>query len=374
MSQTGYEKFEKLNKIFTEKFNSAFKDLDPPDKNEIFFYFDNLYRVWYYSALFYDGYAAPADFADIWFGGEDAGFCVPEVKENGLDFKWCKCSIENHPFIKDLSVFAQTVDDGAAFDEITREMLPDDFARYAREFTFADNIYISYLAETALELGLIKRVPAIRIARFASTAKGRTMEQLSPMTALEKVVESAAKIFCRKFSAVLGNCPGLNKALVYDWINSTVKTDDIYADIYSLVGYDIIDLWNRDKAGKEIPDEDERTALSSVYPMGRLIDRYFLTPFGRYLHLIQPIYYRPADIERELEHIFNSRIKDDFDNSYAVFLPSSAYRTTALGERVFKDCIAKLPYEMTQSELEKSLDRLIDIYQDRKVLIKKEGK
>ncbi len=359
MSQKDYKKFQKLNDKFTADFTAAFNKIGSPDKNELFYYFDNIYRVWYYSALFYDGYATPAAFAGLWYGESD--FCIPCADEKGIKFVWKQCSINEHYFIKDLSLLARIADEGAVFDDITREMLPDDFALYAKEFTFADNIYIAYLTETALELGLIKRLPAIRVARYASTAKGRSMEQLPTDIALEKVTESAAKIFCRKFSAVLGNCPGLNKALVYEWLNKSVKTDDIYADIYGLAGYDIIDLWQKDRSEDDTLDENEKAALSSVYPIGRLIDRYFLTPFGRYLQFIQPLYYRPVNFAAELKHIFSTGIRDDFDNSYAVFLPSSVYKLTALGEKMFKESTARLPFTMTGEELETSLERLMKL-------------
>ncbi|GEM_PF-5185569 len=362
MAGLEYVKFEKLNNIFKAEFGAAFKAVKAPDKNELFFYFDNMYRVWYYSALFHEAFATPAVFADIWFGNDGVNVCIPKIEDTDIGFGWKKFTVEEHPFIGDLSVLAEVVDEGAAFDDITNELLPDDFAEYARRFTFCDNIYISYLVEIAREMGIIKRVPAIRIARYLSTAKGRSMSQLSPETAFEKIIECAAKIFCRKFATVFGNCPGLNKSLVYNWLENTYLTDDIYADLYDLAGYDIIDLWKNDREHISELDEGDRAALSSVYPIGRMIDRYFLTPFGRYFQLIQPIYYHPFSFERELEYIFKNGVRDDYDNALAVFAPSSFYRLTSIGKRLLTDEKKDVPFALSEIEMENYLAQMMKYY------------
>ena len=362
MARLEYEKFKKLNNIFKAEFNAAFKAVRSEDKNDIFFYFDNIYRVWYYSALFREAFATPAVFADIWFGDDGVNVCLPKIKNEEIAFEWKLYTQEEHPFINDLSVLAQTADEGAAFDHITRELMPESFAEYAPRFTFSDNIYIAYLVEIALELGIIKRIPAIGIARYVSTAKGRNMHQLSTRSALEKAVECACKIFCRKFSAIFGNCPGLNKALVQKWLESTYLTDDIYADLYDLVGFDIVDLWKNDRNHAERLDESERAALSSVYPIGRMIDRYFLTPFGRYFQFIQPIYYNPFSFERELEYIFNNGIRDDYDNALAVFAPSSLYRLTVLGKSMLTDKKKDIPFALSADEMESYLAQMMKYY------------
>ena len=359
MSGPEYEKFKKLNNIFKAEFNAAFKSIKAPDKNELFYYFDNIYRVWYYSALFREAFATPAIFADLWLGNNGVDVCIPKIQNDDFIFEWQKYTAEEHPFINDLSVIAETADEGAAFDAITHELMPDDFSEYSRRFTFNDNIYISYLVETALDLGIIKRVPSIGIARYVSTAKGRNMGQLSVSAALKKVIECAAKIFCRKFSTIFGNCPGLNKSLVYGWLESTCKTDDIYADLYALVGFDIIDLWKNDRNNADKLDESEKAALSAVYPIGRMIDRYFLTPFGRYLQLIQPVYYNPFSFERELAYIFKNGVRDDFDNVLAVFAPSSLYRLTSLGKIILAYDKNEIPFALSAWEMENYLAQLM---------------
>lgn len=364
MSGLGYEKFKKLNNIFKAEFNTAFKNIKNPNKNELFFYFDNVYRVWYYSALFHEAFATPAVFADIWHGRDGVNVCMPKIKDSDFTFEWKRYTLEDHPFIHDLSVLAAAADEGAVFDRITHELVPEDFAVYAQRFTFNDNVYISYLVEIAKELGIIKRVPSIMIARYVSTAKGRSMDQLSVRAALEKVIECAAKIFCRRFATVFGNCPGLNKALVYGWLEGTCMTDDIYADLYDMVGFDIIELWKNERNNTENLDESEKVALSSVYPIGRMIDRYFLTPFGRYLQLIQPIYYNPFSFERELNYIFKDGLGDEieFEHTLAVFAPSSLFRLTTLGRSMFKNDKKDIPFALTADEMESYLAQMMKYY------------
>ena len=52
MEEIEYQKFERLNRIFTADFFGAFDKIEKENKNDLFRYFDNVYRVWYYSALF----------------------------------------------------------------------------------------------------------------------------------------------------------------------------------------------------------------------------------------------------------------------------------------------------------------------------------
>ncbi len=361
MSALGYEKFKKLNNLFGKEFDTQFKKVTYDGKNEIFMYFDNIYSLWYYSALFHEAFASPAIFADIWFKEGGVNVCVPKLKGSEYYFEWQLYNVNDHPFIKDLAALAEIADDMASFDRITHELIPADFEKYAHNFTLNDNIYISYLVEMALEMGLIKKLPSVHIVKYNSTAKGRSMEQLKGKAALEMAVECAAKIFCRKFSAVLGAPVGLNKNLVLKWLNNTYLTDDIYADIYDLVGIDIIDLWKNDRHKDDL-DEIDRVALSSVYPIGRMIDRYFLTPYGRYMQLIQPIYYMPLSFEHELEYIFDSSVRDDFDNSTAAFAPSSMYRLTNIGKKILSHNKKEVPLNLSEIEMENYLAQLMKYY------------
>ena len=361
MSVLEYEKFKRLNNIFASNFNSQFDKIKDGGKDALFMYFDNIYRLWYYSALFHEAFATPAVFADIWFKGAGVNVCLPRMSDGRLEFEWRLYTVDEHPFIKDLTTLAQTADDMASFDSITHELIPDDFKKYAHGFTISDNIYISYLVEIALEMGLIKKRPSVHIVKYMSTAKGRSMEQLDGRTALEMAAECAAKIFCRKFAAVLGTPVGLNKALVMSWLKGTCLTDDIYADIYDLVGIDIIDLWKNERGSDDL-DELDRAALASVYPIGRLIDRYFLTPFGRYMQLIQPIYYMPFSPQHELEYIFGHDVRDDYDNSLAAFAPCSMYRLTSLGRTMLSAEKKDVPFALSELEMENYLAQMMKYY------------
>ena len=357
----GYEKFKKLNNMFRAEFRLRFDKIENSDKNELFMYFDNIYRLWYYSALFHEAFATPAVFADIWFKDAGVNVSLPRIKDGEIDFEWQLYTADEHPFIKDLAVLAETADEMASFDRITHELVPSDFEKFAGRFTVRDNIYISYLVEMGLEMGLIQKRPSVYIVKYESTAKGRSMYQLNGRAALERAAECAAKIFCRKFSAILGMPAGLNKNLVSKWLKSNYLTDDIYADLYDLVGVDILDLWKNERNSDDL-DELDRAALASVYPIGRLIDRYFLTPYGRYMQLIQPIYYMPFSFERELEYIFGRDIRDDYDNSLAAFAPSSMYRLTPIGRKILSQDKKEVPFALSEIEMENYLAQLMKYY------------
>lgn len=362
LAKLEYEKFRKLNHVFTASFGRAFKNIDKENKNDLFMYFDNIYRVWYYSALFKEGFASPSIFADIWIKTDGVSACIPRVKDNDFEFEWKEYTLEKHPFADDLRALAATAEDNASFDRISNELVPEDFKKYSDRFTLSDNSYIAYLLEISLELGTVKKIPSIHIMKYRATAKGLNLDQLDVKTTIEKTIECAAKICCRKFATIFGNAPSLNRALIMRWLNEADMTDEIYADLYDIVGVDILSLWKNERDRRSELDELDRAALSSVYPIGRLIDRYFLTPFGRYLQLIQPIYYTPFNFEKELSYIFQDGMRDDFDNSLAVFCPSSLYRLTSLGKQFITADKKETRFMLTENELETYLLKLMEHY------------
>ncbi len=362
MRSSAYEKFARLNLFFTAGFNNAFQKIDKENKNDIFMYFDNIYRIWYYSAMFKEGFASPSVFANIWFKTDGVVTCIPKVKNCDCNFVWQEYTVEKHPFADDLYHIVDVVEENASFDRISNELIPEDFAKFSDRFTFNDNSYIAYIVEIASELGIIKKIPSIYITKYRATAKGFHLYQLDTKTLLEKVIDCAAKLCCRKFMTIFGAVPELNRSMVMKWFCEFDLTDDIYVDLYDIVGIDIISLWKDERENRSEPDELERAALSSVYPIGRLIDRYFLTPFGRYFQLIQPIYYMPFNFEKELNYIFQDGNRDDFDNSLAVFCPSSLYRLTPLGKLFVASEKKETPFMLTDEELENYLEKFIKHY------------
>lgn len=367
MGKLEYEKFKQLNRFFTSGFETAFEKIKNDRKDDIFRYFDNIYRVWYYSALFQDGFASPSIFADIWFKNGGVNVCIPKVKDSDYNFEWQLYSVEHHPFIMDLFALVDVCEDNASFDRISHELIPDDFEKYASRFTLTDNSYIAYLVEMALEMNIIKSIPSIHIIKYRATAKGLHFDQLDSDAAIKLAIDCAAKICARKFTTIFGNAPELNKNMILNWLKSFDMTDDIYADLYDTVGVDIISLWKNERKNRDDLDETDRAALSSVYPIGRMIDRYFLTPYGRYMQLIQPIYYTPFNFERELEYAFRPGIRDDFDDSVAVFCPSSLYRLTSIGKGILTDTKKEVPFALTETELEDYLARLMERYKTASV-------
>ena len=362
MGQLGFEKFKKLNRVFESRFFTAFDKIKNESKNDIFRYFDNIYRIWYYSALFREGFASPAIFADMWFEDEGVTTCVPNAKDGGLDFEWKKYTVEEHPFVADLFTVVDIVEDNASFDRISHELIPEDHEKYAGRFALHDSAYISYLIEISLELGIIKKIPSIYIMKYRATAKGLHLDQLDSRSIIEKVTECAAKICCRKFMTIFGNEPALNKAMVIHWLKEVDITDKIYEELYDIVGVDIISLWKNERDKGEELDEVDKAALAAVYPIGRMIDRYFLTPFGRYLQLIQPVYYNPFNIERELRYIFDDGMRNDFDDSLAVFCPSSLFKLTNLGKKLISDSKKETPFVLNETEMEGYLAKLMAFY------------
>ena len=362
MGKLEYEKFRQLNRFFASGFETAFETVKSDNRNDIFRYFDNIYRVWYYSALFQDGFASPAIFADIWFKSEGVNVCIPKIKDADYSFEWQLYSAEHHPFIMDLFTLVDVCEENASFERLSHELVAGDFEKYASRFTFADNSYIAYLVEIGLEMSIIKSIPSIHILKYRATAKGLHLDQLDSATALDLAIECAAKICSRKFTTIFGNAPELNKNMVMNWLKSFDMTDDIYAELYDIVGVDIISLWKNEHKNRDELDEVDRAALSSVYPIGRMIDRYFLTPYGRYLQLIQPIYYTPFNFARELEYAFRPGIRDDFDNTLAIFCPSSLYRLTPIGKSLLTSSKNEVPFALSETELEDYLAKLMERY------------
>jgi hypothetical protein len=114
-----------------------------------------------------------------------------------------------------------------------------------------------------------------------------------------------------------------------------METDDIFARVFDVMGYDIEELL--DITNMPIPDGMspehlgfDMELLSGTFIMGIVLDRFFFTPFGHFLRIIRPMYALPFAFTEEVVDYVN--VCDEPDEAFvAFFAPCSSYTLTDLG-------------------------------------------
>jgi hypothetical protein len=119
-----------------------------------------------------------------------------------------------------------------------------------------------------------------------------------------------------------------------------METDDIFAKVFSIIGYDIedlLDIGNMPLIDGMSPEHlgFDMELLSGTFVMGIVLDRFFFTPFGHFLRLIRPMYALPFAFTEEVVDYVN--VCDDPEEAFvAFFAPCSSYTLTELGLKLFK--------------------------------------
>ena len=91
--------------------------------------------------------------------------------------------------------------------------------------------------------------------------------------------------------------------IFFEFLNNNMDTEDIFINLYKSIGIDITQIWEIPSA--ECFSEEEAAIASSFFFMGILLDKWFLTPLGDFLQIIQPIYYLPFYFVSTLNRIAN---------------------------------------------------------------------
>lgn len=354
---------------FVEQFSDIYEGSDTSERDILIRCIQQMFRKYYYSSLLPDISLSPAGIVNTLTEREFSkdSVVVPTLKVEYKGKKMKKINMgtvcfrcDDHPFIKDMEYYIRMV--GSERFEVNEiGMIPDvEKAAFRKNILIDDRHYMNILCMVAMEANLVKRteVNGSHIVKPGSAAE--EFLKMDARTKLEFVSESAIRL-CAK--TIVDTLPELKEELSLENIRELLKKP---RELNGLMGSALKKFgYNLDKfqyqvdqfaIGNVIDMNDEEIANAyKIITFHMVFDMYFITPFGYYLQLIEPLYADVYDIESEAENLF-----DSMDNYQAVrmklFTMADAYDLTPLGKALFTGKrkpkkLFKVPDEVSDEDL-----------------------
>lgn len=176
---------ESINKVldfYKKEFLDNYEFLEVEERKPVLKAMPYCYRIWYYSALISDTSLSPANFINMQIKekfNEDL-VVVPiarpvytrkKLKDFQQDF--VIFTVEDHPVLKDLEYFLDNCRPDIGVDA-SGLLLDEEREAIIDSLTFKEIFYVTFLTNTAYELGLLKKMPSIGVHR--ATAVTSNME------------------------------------------------------------------------------------------------------------------------------------------------------------------------------------------------------
>lgn len=369
---------DNINSIFIKNFNNSYDNIHLKDKVNLLQYVEVLFYKWYSSAILENFVVSPANMVNALCDKREGDcVCIPSVyvdttkKNNRLCTKINEYNVFNHPLVNDLFTILNYFDNEIVADG---DFLIEEAVRFdlSDKLAYRDVYYISYIIKLADEVGLIEELDSIYTRVFLKTDYVNEFVKKDREEILEELIKCAIELTSRELSETFGEDEVIiTPEEIYQWLENPITIDETFIRIYSNLDIDIEELWNMNIGDA---DELEGYILSTTYVLGILLDRCFLTPFGRYFAVIQPLYTLPYKFEEEIGYCCESLIDTSLvDMSDALFSPCTQYFTTKLGAKIFNtkrdlsiyDIYEKMPVDkMIEYFVESNKENMIDAFED----------
>jgi hypothetical protein len=330
---------------FVEWFMDDYEEEDRLEQEILAQCVQQLFRKYYYSALDPEMTLTPAKIVTTLCEREfgNALITVPVLdcvfkgrKITRLQYHFDCFGTDNHPMVNDMTRFLEVAGSGIRMDT---PGLPCavEYRKFKKDFWIFDRHYINLISLMALEAGYIECVQAENQLTGYTVAKSQEYFALTNGAKLQRLLELAV-ILCSK--TLIQKFPELQKEFSVMRIAGFLRTpksfDAVMETVYKKMGLDLKRLDRSLLTGNfEVTlqslsvNEDN---LIKLFEIQRMLDIYFFTPFGYYLHMIQPIYPDIYDLAKELDEILAEP-----DNFLAIrnklFSIAIDFDLTVLGER-----------------------------------------
>ncbi len=350
---------EKFNENFINTFKAAYNSIKRPQKNEVLYYCDVIYRKWYYSAIFGKNVLSPSNmFSRLKQKYEDNSIIyanriqpVSLKSYRGFKTEIIKYTIDNHPIVDDIKKFLDFYYPKIIIDSDGKFVDFDEKILY--KLSIFDNLYQQFIFEIVCKIGLVKKMSSIHSSVYSINSNYKEFLKQPKDKILDIVINACIDIAYVKINEMFpDNICLIDKSFIKQALITPMSIDKILSDIYLKINIDIEQIWNTDT--KDLSDE-EHMIMSSTYYMGIMIDRWLITTFGHYLKLIQPLYLFPVNMKKEINNIYDTiMLNISTDLITSVYNPYSHYYMTPLGSKVFNsvkstdsywDTLEKVPIE-----------------------------
>lgn len=343
-----YKKYVKiLHNNFEESFMNAYRDASVKKRRKALPYLQAIHRRWYYATLVEHTPFSPANLMGCigkYFNVAPDTYPVATLKTpskvTGIDYHVLSYTSQKHPAVQDL----RTVIDfctphidlheaGSFHDEQALEV--------AELLSITDPHYASFMLEISLVMKLLSKMPSLYVQRMQPSKKSGEILARADSEVLMDIIDAAISVAASGMRMSIPMPEAIfTDAFVRSLLTTPMETDDIFARVFNILGYDIEDLL--DIGSMPISDEMspehlglDMELLSGTFVMGIVLDRFFFTPFGHFLRIIRPMYALPFAFTEEVVDYVN--VADDPEEAFvAFFAPCSSYTLTELGLEVLK--------------------------------------
>lgn len=323
---------EKFIEIYNKKDNSEKKDL-------IINYKESYYRRWYYSSFVNKFSISPANYLNSYINtrSEENIIVVPTLepiarkdKLEELTQEFRVYSIDNHPFIRDFKTIMDGFYPAVVLNDVN--MLEKSIVNeLMKKVSVKDFHYINYIVKLSIEMEFLKKMPSLYANNYVPSPEYEEFLSMSSEEKLRKIIEGTIKLSSKE---LINICPlafeEFSEKGIENMLRNPIGTDELFNSIFK-----DFDLNFQEISMKLEEDSDSQNSMLMMYVclLGIFYDIWFVTIFGYYLQLIQPIYAEPYNIQSDVE-LLN---EDDEECLEGLFSPCSHYDLTFIGENFFME-------------------------------------
>jgi hypothetical protein len=301
---------------FVEWFMDEYEEEERAEQEILTQCVQQLFRKYYYSALNLEMTLTPAKIVTTLcereFGNRMITVPVLDCTFKGkkitqLEYHFTCFGTNSHPMANDLTQFLEVAVAGLRMEAPGIPYMAE-YTKLKKKLWIFDRHYINLIGLIALEAGYIECVPVGDQIIGQTTPKSQAYLTLTNEAKLQRLLELVVILCSKKLTQ---NFPELQKEFsilrVAGFLRSPRSFEAVMETVYKKMGLDLKRLER-----SLLTDNLEVTLRSlgvneanliKLFEVQRMLDIYFFTPFGYYLHMIQPIYPDIYDLTKELDEI-----------------------------------------------------------------------
>jgi len=340
-----YKKVNVMETYFANEFTEVYRKLNKKSCKKLLQFLHPIHRRWFYSTLIEPTPFTPASFTNalaIHYGDTTSNYPVLVLDSNenftGINCKIANYSSKEHEAVYDLKKLVECAN--PHLDILNPAgFLEENKSDILGKLSLSDDFYGVFLLEISLHLKLLVKTPSLYVNRLVVGSNFDEFFERPHNLILYDIIDATLALA----SLGLRDClPVYTQAYSVDFLKELLKTPkdlrDILNEFFNSCGYDYEDirdfLFSADVTN--IDEEDPLTLVAtSTHVIEVMLDRYFFTPFGYFLKMVNPYYGKQFMIYEQIERLV--LYFDDIEEAnLSLFLSPINYTLTELALELFE--------------------------------------